>query len=332
MWCSTVGCIVILILSLLAAPPAADAQQREKVPRIGFLGDGSAASRAAQTLEPFREGLRELGYMEGQNIIIEVRWTDGKSERLPELAGEFLRLPVDVIVTHGTPGARAAATATATIPIVATGVADMVRVGLVASLARPGGNVTGTSLLLPELSSKVVQLLTEMLPGLTEVAVLWDRPNPGATLQAEAAQTAARDLGLRVSALDVRSLDEIVEALATAAKGGVGAVIVVGDPFTIEHRMRIGQLALQARLPVIFTGTARSLVEAGGLMNYGPDSPSLFKRSAIFVDKILKGAKPADLPVEQSMKFELVVNLKTAQVLGLTIPPTFLFQADEVIK
>jgi putative tryptophan/tyrosine transport system substrate-binding protein len=332
MWYSAVGAIVTLILSLLAVPHATDAQQREKVPRIGFLGDGSASTRAAQTLEPFREGLRELGYVEGQNVILEVHWTDGKSERLPELAGEFVRLQVDVIVTHGTPGARAATTATTTIPIVATAVADMVRIGLVASLAHPGGNVTGTSVLLPELSGKMVQLLTEMLPGLTGVAVLWNRLNPGATLQAEAAQTAARDLGVQVSALDVQSPDEIAEALATAAKGGVGAVIVVGDPLTLNHRTRIAQLALHERLPVSFTGTARSLVEAGGLMSYGPELTSLFKRSAVFVDKILKGAKPADLPVEQPTKFELVINLKTAKALGLTIPPNLLFQANEVIR
>jgi putative ABC transport system substrate-binding protein len=332
MWHSIVGCIVTLTLSLLTVPHAADAQQPGKVPRIGFLGDGSAASQAVYTLEPFREGLRELGYVEGQNVLLEVRWTDGNSERLLELAEEFIRLKVDVIVTHGVLGARAATTATTTIPIVATGVADMVRVGFVASLARQGGNVTGTSLLLPELSGKMVQLLTEMLPGLTGVAVLWNRLNPGAVLQAEAAQTAARDLGLQVSALAVRSLDEIAEALATAAKGGVGAVIVVGDPFTIERRTRIAQLALHERLPVSFTGTARSLVEAGGLMSYGPERPSLFKRSAVFVDKILKGAKPADLPVEQPMKFELVINLKTAEALGLTIPPRILFQADVVIR
>ena len=272
MWYSTVWCIVMLILSLLAAPPAADAQPRGKVPRIGFLGDGSATARTAQTLEPFREGLRELGYMEGQNVILEVRWTDGHSERLPELAEEFVRLQVDVIVTHGVPGARAAQTATTTIPIVATNVADMVRVGLVASLVRPGGNMTGTSVLLPELSGKLVQLLTEMLPGLT----------------------------------------------------------VVGDPLMVEHRTRIAQLAMQERLPVIFTG-GRWLVEAGGLMGYGPAGPSSFKRSAVFVDKILKGAKPADLPMEQPMKFELVLNLKTAEALGLTIPPRILFQADEVM-
>jgi ABC-type uncharacterized transport system substrate-binding protein len=332
MWCRAVGLIMLLTLSLLATPHAADTQQRGKVPWIGFLGDGSAASQAVYTLEPFREALRELGYVEGQNVLLEVRWTDGKSERLPELAEEFIRLQVDVIVTHGMLGARAATTATTTIPIVATGVADMMRVGLVASLARPGGNVTGTSLLLSELSGKMVQLLTEMLPGLTRVAVLWNRLNPGAVLQAEAAQTATRDLGLQVSALAVQSLDEIAEALATAAKGGVGAVIVVGDPWTIERRTRIAQLALQERLPVSFTGTSRSLVEAGGLMSYGPERPSLFKRSAVFVDKILKGAKPADLPVEQPMKFELIINLKTAEALGITIPPTLLFLADEVIR
>jgi putative ABC transport system substrate-binding protein len=289
------------------------------------------AAWAEQPLEPFREGLRELGYVEGQTVILEVRWTDGHSERLPELAAEFVRLQVDVIVTHGVPGARAAQAATTTIPIVATHVADMVRLGLVASLAHPGGNVTGTSDLLPELSGKLVQLLTEMLPEITEVAVLWNRLNPGAALQAEATQTTARDVGLQVSALDVRSLDEIVEALATAATGRVSAVIVVGDPLTVEHRTRIAQLALQERLPVIFTG-GRWLVEAGGLMGYGPAGPSPFKRSAVFVDKILKGAKPADLPVEQPMKFELVLNLKTAEALGLTIPPTILFQADEVIQ
>jgi putative ABC transport system substrate-binding protein len=326
-----VGLILIVVLALLMAPHAADAQPREKVPRIGFLGDGSAASRAAQTLEPLREGLRELGYVEGQNIIIEARWTDGHSERLPELAEEFIRLPVDVIVTHGVPGALAAKTATTTIPIVATNVADMVRVGLVASLARPDGNVTGTSVLLPELSSKTVQLLTEMLPGLTGVAVLWNRLNPGAALQADAAQTAARAASLQVSALAVRSLDEITEALATAATGRVGAVIVVGDPLMLEHRTRIAQRALQERLPVIFTG-GRSLVEAGGLMGYSASIPSSFKRSAVYVDKILKGAKPADLPVEQPMKFELVINLKTAQALGLTIPSMLLYQADEVIR
>jgi putative ABC transport system substrate-binding protein len=328
---SIIGLLLFLTLALLAALPAADAQQREKMPRIGFLGDGSAAARAAQTLELFREGLRELGYVEGQNIIIEVRWTDGHRERLPELAEEFVRLPVDVIVTHGVPGALAAKTATTTIPIVATNVADMVRVGLVASLARPGGNVTGTSVMTPELSGKTVQFLLEMLPGLKEVAVLWDRLNPGATLQAEATLTTARNVGLQVSTLDVQSLDEITEALATAAKARVGAVIVVGDPLMVEHRTRIAQLALQERLPVIFTG-GRALVEAGGLMGYGSAGPNSFKRSAVFVDKILKGAKPADLPVEQPMKFELVINLKTAEVLGLTIPPSLLFQADEVIR
>jgi putative tryptophan/tyrosine transport system substrate-binding protein len=333
MWYRTAGCMIMLTLSLLAAPLVAEAQQRGKVPRIGFLGDGSAASRAANTLEPFRAGLRELGYVEGENVILEVRWTDGHSERLPELAGEFVRLPVDVIVTHGAPGARAATAATTTIPIVVAAVADMVRLGLVASLAHPGGNVTGLSDLLPELNGKLVELLTETLPGLTRVAVLWNRLNPGAALQAEAAQTAAREVGLQVSALAVRSPDEIAEVLATAAKGGVGAVIVVGDPLTNEHRIRIAQLALQERLPMSFISPAgRSAVEAGGLMSYGQELPSRFKRAAVFVDKILKGAKPADLPVEQPMKFELIINLKTAKALGITIPPSLLVLADEVIQ
>ncbi len=262
MWDSTVGGIVILILSLLTAPHATEAQQQGKVPRVGFLGDGSAATRAAQTLEP----LRELGYVEGQNILLEVQWTDGHSERLPELNG------------------------------------------------------------------KMVQLLTEMLPGLTGVAVLWNRLNPGATLQAEAVQGAAREVGLQVSALAVQSLEEIAEALATAAVRHVGAVIVVGDPLTTEHRTRIAQLALHARLPVIATGAARSSVEAGALMSYGPELASRFKRAAVFVDKILKGAKPADLPVEQPTTFELVINLKTAEALGLTMPPRLLFQADVVLR
>ena len=255
----------------------------------------------------------------------------GPPNRGTEKSGEFIRLKVDVIVTYGVPGARAATTATTTIPIVATAVADMVRVGLVASLARPGGNVTGTSVLLPELSGKVVQLLTEMLPGLTGVAVLWNRLNPGAALQAEAAQTAAREVGLQISALDVRSPDEIAEALATVAKGRVGAVIVVADPLMNEHRTRIVQLALQERLPVISAG-GRIWAEAGGLMVYGASHADMFRRAAVFVDKILKGATPADLPVEQPTKFELVINLKTAEALGLTIPPTLRFQADEVIK
>jgi ABC-type uncharacterized transport system substrate-binding protein len=330
MWYSTVGCIVMLILSLLMTPHVADAQQRGTVPRIGFLGDASATMRAAYTLEPLRDGLRELGYVEGQNLIVEVRWTDGQPERLPELAAELVRLKVDVIVTHGVPAARAVKTATPDLPIVVATAADMVGAGLVASLARPGGNVTGTSDQVTELSGKVLRLLKEMLPGVNRVAVLWNRMNPGAARTSEATQMAAHKLGLQVSSLDVRSPDEIAAALEAAAEGRADTVIVVHDPLMIEHRTRVAQLALEKRLPAV--SAVGMLTEAGGLMSYGPDNPALFKRAAYFVDKILKGARPADLPVEQPMKFELVINLKTAEALGLTIPPVVLFQADKVLR
>jgi putative ABC transport system substrate-binding protein len=330
MWLRTLRGIVTLILSLLVTSLAAEAQQAGKVWRLAFLGDGSATARAAYTVEPLRDGLRELGYVEGQNIIVEVRWTDGQPERLPELAAELVRLKVDVIVTHGVPATRAVKTATTDIPIVVATAADLVGAGLVASLAQPGGNVTGTSDQVTELSGKVLQLLQEMLPGVNRVAVLWNRQNPGATRTSEATQTAAHKLGLQVSSLAVRSPDEIAEALEAAAEGRADAVIVISDPLMIGHRTRVAQLALEKRLPAV--SAVGMLTEVGGLMSYGPDNPGLFKRAAVFVDKILKGAKPADLPVEQPTKFELVINLKTAQALGLTIPPTLLFQADKVIR
>ena len=248
-----------------------EGQQPGKVPRIGYLGDGSAGSRGPISLEPFREGLRELGYVEGQNVLIEVRWTDGKSERLPELVGELIRLKVDVIVTHGVPAARAAKTATTDIPIVVATAADMVGNGLVASLPHPGGNVTGTSDQITELSGKQMQLLKELLPRLKRVAMLGNPMNPGAVRTSEATQTAARDLGLQVKSLAVRSPDEIAEAVEAAAKGRADAVIVVHDPLLIEHRARIAELALKKRLPTFSAGL---LAEAGGLMTYGPDSRS----------------------------------------------------------
>jgi putative ABC transport system substrate-binding protein len=326
----TIRLLVTLALGLLVAPLAAAAPPAGKVWRLAFLGDASATARAAYTLEPLRDGLRELGYVEGQNIILEVRWTDGQTERLPELAAELVRLKVDVIVTHGVPAARAVKTATTDIPIVVATAADMVGAGLVANLARPGGNVTGTSDQVTELSGKVLQLLQEVFPGLNQVAVLWNRQNPGAARTSEATQTAAHKLGLQVSSLDVRSPDEIAVALEAAAEGRADAVIVVHDPLMIEHRTRVAQLALEKRLPAV--SAVGMLTKAGGLMSYGPDNPGLFKRAAVFVDKILKGAKPADLPVEQPTAFELVINLKTAQALGLTIPPSVLFQATEVIR
>jgi putative ABC transport system substrate-binding protein len=321
--------VLMVTTVMLATVSVTEAQQSKKVPRIGYLGDGSAAARAAITLEPFRKGLRELGYVEGRNVLIEVRWTDSKSERLPELVGELIRLKVDVIVTHGMPAARAGKTATTDIPIVVATAADFVGNGLVASLAHPGGNVTGTSDQNTELSGKQVQLLKELLLRLKRVAILENPMNPGAVRTSEETKKAARDLGLQVNPLAVRSPDEIAEALEAAAKGRADAVIVVHDPWMIEHRARIAQLALKKRLPTFAAGL---LAEAGGLMGYGPDSAALFKRAAVFVDKILKGRKPADLPVEQPMKFELVINLKTAKQIGVTIPPNLLARADRVIK
>ena len=249
MWYIAIGGIVTLILSLLVTPRAAEAQRAGKVWRLAFLGDASATARAAYTLEPLRDGLRELGYIEGQNIIIEVRWTNGQPERLPELAAELVRLKVDVIVTHGVAAVRAVKTATTDIPIVVATAADMVGTGLVASLAQPGGNVTGTSDQVTELSGKVLQLLQEMLPGLNRVAVLWKRMHIGAARTAEATQTAAHKLGLQVSSLDVGSPDEIAAALEAAAEARADAVIVVHDPFMIEHRTRVAQLAVEKRLP-----------------------------------------------------------------------------------
>jgi putative tryptophan/tyrosine transport system substrate-binding protein len=324
------GLLVTFVFGLLVAPLAAEAQPVGKVWRIAFLGDASATARAAYTLEPLRDGLRELGYVEGQNIIVEVRWTNGQPERLPELAAELVRLKVDVIVTHGVAATRAVKTATTDIPIVVAVAADMVGAGLIASLARPGGNVTGTSDQVPDVSGQVMQWLREILPGLNRVAVLWNRMHPGAARISETTQTAAHELGLQVRTLGVRSPDEIAEALEAAAEGRADAVIVVHDPFMIQHRTQVAQVALEKRLPAV--SAMGMLTEAGGLMSYGPDNPGFFKRAAVFVDKILKGAKPADLPVEQPMTFELAINLKTAQVLGLTIPPTLLFYADKIIR
>jgi putative ABC transport system substrate-binding protein len=300
-------CLVFL-LGLLAGPLAADAQLSGKVTRIGYLGDGSSAARAAISLEPFREGLRELGYIEGLNVILEV----------------------DVIVTHGAPGALAAKAATTRIPIVVAVAAEMVDIGLVASLARPGGNVTGISDQTTELSGKVVELLRETLPGLNSVGMLWNPKNPGAARRSEATETSARALGFRVRSQAVRDLNDIAEAFEALARDRVGAVVVVGDPLTVEHRTRIAQLALKKRLPTI--SATGMLTEAGGLMSYGANVPEMFRHAAVYVDKILKGARPADLAVQQPTKLELVVNLKTAKALGLTIPQSVLLRADEVIE
>jgi putative tryptophan/tyrosine transport system substrate-binding protein len=314
---------------LLAAPLAAEAQQPVKVARIGVLAPGSPTS-SPQLREAFRQQLRELGYVEGQNIVIEYRWAEGRAERLPDLAAELVSLNVDVIVAGGTPGPLAAKHATGTIPIVMTAAGDPVGSGLVASLARPGGNVTGLSARSPDLSGKRLQLLKEVVPGVARVAVLWNAANPYAALVVRETEAAARSLGVQVQFLEVRGPDDFENALPAAIRGRAGALIVVEDPLTFLYLKRIAEFAAQNRLPATYG--YREFAEAGGLMTVGPNLADLYRRAAIFVDKILKGAKPADLPIEQPTKFELVINLKTAKALGLTLPPSLLLRADQVIE
>jgi putative ABC transport system substrate-binding protein len=281
-------------------------------------------------LEALRQGLRDLGYTEGQNVVIEYRFSEGRDERLRDLAAELVRLKMDVIVTAGIPPALAVKRATTAIPIVVAGASDLVGAGLVASLARPGGNLTGTSSLTAELSGKRLELLKEVLPRLSRVGALWNQLNPGAVGTWEETQAAARVLRLQLLPLPVRSPDNLEGAFTTAVKGGAEALVVIQDTLTIAHRMRIAQLAARSRLPAVYG--SNEFVEAGGLMGYGANQPDLFRRAATFVDKILKAAKPADLPVEQPTKFELVVNLKTAKALGVTIPRSILVRADHVIE
>ncbi len=321
--------IVALAIGLLAAPPRGNAQQAGKIPRIGFLAPFDR-SYVALNIEAFRQGLRELGYTEGNNIAIESRFEEGKFDRLPDLAAELVSLNVAVIVTSSTPGVQAARSATTTIPIVMAAVSDPVGSGFVASLAHPGGNVTGLSLLDTELSAKGLELLREAVPGLARMGVLWSPADPGMTLQFNMVQDAALPLGLQVKNLQVRDPNDFQGAFKAASSGRVGALLVFAQPFTTLHRTQIVDLAGKSRLPAIYT--SRSFVDAGGLMAYGPSLPELYRHAAVYVDKILKGVKPADLPVEQPTKFERVINLKTAKALGLTISQSVLIRADEVIQ
>ena len=320
--------LLTLALVLLAAPVAA-APAPAKVPRIGFLGSGTSAA-FAPLIVAFRQGLRDLGYVEGQNVVLELRWAEGRLERLPALAAELVRLPVDVIVTHGTPGTLAAKRATTAIPIVTTTIGDPVGSGLVASLARPGGNLTGLSLLGPELGGKRLELLREVVPGLSRVAILWNRANPYNAELLRDAEAAARTLGVQLQSLAVRGPDDYEEALRAASGGRAGALVTVEDPLAVTQRARIVDLAAKNRLPAMYF--AREFVDAGGLMSYGPSFADMYHRAATYVDKILRGARPADLPVEQPTRFELVVNLKTAKALGLTFPRSVLNLADEAIQ
>jgi len=318
--------VTLLLANHAAGPFAADAQQAGKVPRIGWLRNVSPPD---PLFEAFRQGLRELGYIEGKSIVIEERWAEGKAERLPTLAAELVRLPVDLIVTVTTPAIQAAQKATGTIPIVMAASGDPVGAGLVASLARPGGNVTGLSLLGPELDGKRLELLKAALPKLTRVAFLWDPGNRGLALRFRELRGAARALDLSLQSIEVRHPSEIENALAAIAKRRPGAILIPA-PMALLYREQITAFARRNRMPLMYD--AREYVEAGGLISYGTNISDLCRRAATYVDKILKGAKPADLPVEQPTKFEMVINMKTAKALGLTIPRSVLSLADEVIQ
>jgi putative ABC transport system substrate-binding protein len=330
---SAVGLLVTFGICLLWVTTVSHAQRPAKIPRIGMLL-GNSRDAAAPSLQAFRQGLHELGYVEGQTIAIEYRFADGKVETLPALATELVQLPVDVIVTWGTPAAQAAKDATPTLPIVIGAALDPVATGLVANFARPGGNITGVMTSIVGSNAKTLEVFKDMLPGGTRVAVLSvsDPANPATALQLRAVEAAAPALGLSLHSAAVSDPTEIERAFAAMAREHTGALLVIGDPLFTMHRRRIAELAKAHGLPTMFDG--REYVDEGGLMAYGPigSYPEQFRRAATYVDKILKGAKPGDLPMEQPMHYKLIINLKTAQALGLTIPPTLLFLADEIIR
>ena len=317
----------ITLLGAAAWPLAVRAQQA-KVATIGLLGTGSAAAQSQWTAA-FVQRMRDLGWVDGRNLTIEYRWAEGRSERFAEFAAEFVRLKVDVILTHNTPPVIAAKQATSVIPIVFATAADPVDTGLVASLARPGGNVTGLSSQTTDLASKRIELLREVVPGLRQLAFLPQPDNPYVVFDMRQAEAAARALGLETASLEIRRAEDIGPAFE-GLKGRAEALYILPDPLLFTHRLRINTLALGARLPTIHS--LREYVEASGLMSYGPNWSDQWRRAADYVDKILRGAKPADLPIEQPTKFDLVVNLTTAKVLGLTIPESFLLRADELIE
>jgi putative ABC transport system substrate-binding protein len=314
---------------LLAAPLTAEAQLPSKVPRIGFLAT-NAPAEYPDLFEAFRQGLRDLGYVEGQNITIEYRWAEGRVERFSDFAVELVGLKVDVIVATSSPLALAAKNATRTIAIVFATAADPVGSGLVAGIACPGGNVTGFSLLAPETVARQMQLLKEAVPTASRVAVLSNPANSYTALLVKETEAAARSLGVRVQSVGLREAAALDSAFSAITKERPGALFVLFDPVLLGHRRRIAEFASRNRLPAMYPH--REYVQAGGLIAYGADLRDNFRRAATYVDKILKGAKPADLPIEQPTKFELVINLKTAKALGRTIPPSLLQRADQLIE
>jgi putative ABC transport system substrate-binding protein len=324
--------VVVLAVSLLAAPLDARAQQPAKIPRVGILLSGFAASPSepAPLGRAFVEGLRNLGWVEGRNVTFEWRHAEGKTDRYPALAAELVALKVDVIVAASTPGAVALRQATNTIPVVMVAVSDPVGSGLVESLARPSGNMTGLSLLAPALSAKRLDLFKQAMPKLARAAVLWNTANAGMRLRFTQTEAAARTLGVRIESVGVQGPDDFENAFATIVKLRPDALIVLADTVTVGHRRRSIDFAGANRLPAIYE--MREFADDGGLMSYGISMPDHFRQAATYVDKILKGARPADLPVEQPTKFEFVVNLKTAKALGLTVPQSVLLRADQVIE
>jgi putative tryptophan/tyrosine transport system substrate-binding protein len=312
-------------LGTAAAPPP------EKLPRVGYLSPGSPSNPARlRRFEAFRQALRERGYVEGQNIAIESRWAEGKYDRYPALAADLVRVKANVIVAVGGAATQAVQQATKTIPIVMSTVIDPVGSGLVASLARPQGNITGLSIMAPDIVGKQLQVLTEVVPKVSRVAVLWNPANPGSAPQLREAEAAARALGVQLQALEARVPQEIDSAFATMTRERAGALVILADAIFTNQRRQIAELAMKRHLPSVYG--VREYAEAGGLMEYSVDALALEARAAIYVDKILKGMKPSDLPIEQPSKFELVINLKTAKAIGLTIPPSLLQRADRVIE
>jgi len=318
------------VAGALATPLAAEAQPAEKVYRIGILGEKASDPSEARLWQAFRRELEKRGWIEGKNILIESRWHEGNSARLPELAADLVRLRVDLIVTRGSTYVQGARKATSSIPIVFTMHADPVRTGHVASLARPGGNSTGLTILMTDLNVKGLEMLISAVPKAKRIAVLWNPDTPSHAPSLKALEEAARPLQLQLQTVVARTGADLENAFSAMARAHAQAVLVLAfGPYTAE-RQRMAELAIRYRLPTFFG--VRDHVEAGGLMSYGPDYSDLVRRGAIYVDKILRGAKPADLPVEQPTKFELVINLKTAKALGLTIPPSLLQRADQVIE
>jgi len=306
-----------------------EAQQPKNIPRIGYLAPGSP-SAARENVEGFRKGLRELGYVEGKTIVIEYRYAEDKNDRLSDLAAELVRLKVDVIAIQSTPGVMAAKAATTTIPIVITSGTDPVATGVASSLAKPGGNITGVTIMNAELAGKRLELLKETSPKVSRLGVLWNSTNLGTAVVFKQTQAAAQALSLSLQSLEVKTVNDLQGAFDVATKSGVNGLALLATVPINDHLKLVADLAVKNRLPSIYDRS--EFVEAGGLMSYGPNVPDMSRRAAIYVDKVLKGANPGDLPVERPTKFELVINVKTAKALGLTIPPVVLMRATKVIK